>query len=72
MLLVLKLFLVDERFENEPKRDRSPFGVAGDIRGLVGDGLDDGWMAKEPVRVWLGIPKAIVSGAPGLGMIVVA
>jgi hypothetical protein len=70
--MISKLFLVGERLENESRRERLPLGVAGDIRDLVGEGMDDGWMAKEPARVWLGIPKAIVSGAPGLGIIVVA
>jgi hypothetical protein len=42
---------VEERLENESRRDRSPLGATGDIIDLVGDGVDDGWMAKELPRV---------------------
>ena len=59
-----------ERLENESRRE--PFGVPGNIRDLVGEAMDDGWMAKEPLSVWLGVPKTIVSGGPGLGKIIVA
>jgi hypothetical protein len=47
----MRLPLVDERLENESRRELSPLGVPGNIRDLVGVGIDDGWIAKEPPRV---------------------